>query len=373
MPAEVCAMNEDGRFEILVYPENGDGVNAQTNKLAQRDIDGIDLVIREVPHVESAIELLIDGHADMAAVSAKWWYENRQDNLTASIVLPRREPTKVLVCEDKVEYLPKNGIVLADCELSKRQMLRARPDVKTMLASELEDLPDKIIDRLSWMEDKRNSGEIDGYIISRSLYSLLPSRTRRHTLGLQRDNVERFRFIPTPLEGYTVFITRMDFPAHNLLEIIDAGAAISLRIEMMILDHIDNDKHEKIGMYVEQRKVGTVLREADKKGDGHSRDSIVSMKGDVKGDSRIDMILETLDKSGKVTASIEKVFPPEEIHTSSLVLVKNWNTLIQILSEIPEEEKRSRIKEMMDKYTEDMVSEGRISADKIGLPKFNDY
>ena len=53
-------MNEDGRFEILVYPENGDGVNTQTTKLAQRDIDGIDLVIREVPHVESAIELLID-------------------------------------------------------------------------------------------------------------------------------------------------------------------------------------------------------------------------------------------------------------------------------------------------------------------------
>ena len=366
-------MIEEDRFEILVYPENGDGVHTQIMKLASRTFDNLDLVIREIPHVESAIELLNDGHADMIAVSGNWWHNNPQVGLFPSVVLPRREPTRVLVSEDKPEYLPKNGIIVADCELLKRQLHRARPDIKVLMPSEYDDVPDDSLERLSWLEVKRQDGEIDGYIVSRTLHAQLPNRTRRHTLGLQRNNPERFRFVPVPLEGFTVLLTRRDFPSHKFSEIIDAGAALSLRIENMILEHIDEEMHGKVGIIVEQRKVGTVLREAEKKGDDLSRDSIVSHKGDVKGESRIDIVIETLNRNGTVTACIEKVFPPEEIHTSSLVLIKNWNNLISILKEKPKEETRTRIKELMEEYIEEMVSQGRISPERINEPKFVDY
>ena len=74
-------MVEEDRFEILVCPENGNGVHSQIVKLTSRTFDNLDLVIREIPHVESAIELLNDGHADLIAVSGNWWHNNPQNVL----------------------------------------------------------------------------------------------------------------------------------------------------------------------------------------------------------------------------------------------------------------------------------------------------
>ena len=77
---------------------------------------------------------------------------------------------------------------------------------------------------------------------------------------MQRDYPERFRFIPVPLDGFTVLISRIDFPITGITEIVDAGAALSLRLEMMMLDNIETSMHDKIALMIEQRKVGTILR-----------------------------------------------------------------------------------------------------------------
>ena len=81
---------------------------------------------KHVPHVETAIDLLLDGHGDIVPVSGEWWYENRIKDFSSALVLPRREPTRVLVGEDKPEYIPKNGVIVADCEVLKRQMIRLK-------------------------------------------------------------------------------------------------------------------------------------------------------------------------------------------------------------------------------------------------------
>ena len=82
---------------------------------------------------------------------------------------------------------------------------------------------------------------------------------------------------------------------------------------------------------------------------------------------------------------MEKYIPAKnEVLIGGLAFMNDWiirsetsnalgKLLVKDLKKNKEEEKRSRIKEMMDKYTEEMVSEGRIPEDKIGLPKFNDY
>ncbi len=362
-------MEEKGRFEILVCPENGDGVHNHIMKMVEAGVSGIKLETREVPHVESAVELLLDGHGDMVAVSGSWWYANRSKDLDASIILPRREPTRVLVSEDKPEYIPFKGIVIADCEIVRRQFIRARPDVKVKLIEDF-DVPEGV-DHISWMEDERLAGRIDGYILPRSVHANLSFRTRRHTLGLQRDNPERYRFVPIPLDGYTILLSRKDFPAKSFSQVVDAGAAVSLRLEMMLLDNIDEKMHDLIGLMVERRKVGTVLREASKAGDDLANRSIINPKGEVKGSSnRIDIVLETISKDGTITASVERVFSPEESHSSTIVLINEWENLLEIMRETPEEEKRGRIKELMDIYTNGLIEDGRISEDRINEPLF---
>ena len=119
-------MESSQRFEILVTPDSGEGVHPQIMKLISNSPEGLELEMKEIPHVESALSLLKNGHGDLVAVSGKWWHENRDSSLSEKLVLPRREPTRVLVGENKPEYIPKGGIIVVDCDWNLCQFF---PDV----------------------------------------------------------------------------------------------------------------------------------------------------------------------------------------------------------------------------------------------------
>lgn len=371
-------MTEEDRFEILLCPEVGDGVSTHAKKFIDSSPDGLNLIEKQVPHVETAIQLLIDGHGDIVPVSANWWYNNRVKGLSSNLVLPRREPTRVLVGEDKPEYIPKRGIIIADCDIVKRQLIRSRKDIKVMLPEDLGEAPEDVFERVEWLEKFRQDGDIDGYTTTRALHSSLPSRARRHTLGMQRQDDTRSRYIPVPLEGYTVLLTREDFPISRFSRVIDAGAALSLRLEMTILDSIEENMLDKIGLIVEQRKVRTILTDVGNRGrtlgfenpltEWKTFTSVSESQGPKDSDPRIDIILETVSKDGMVTTSVERIFPLEESHSGAHNLVFNWNQLLMVMREVPEADKRGRMKELMDNYIEDLVSKGRLSEDKIYTP-----
>jgi len=371
-------MTEEDRFEILLCPEVGDGVSTHAKKFIDSSPDGLNLIEKQVPHVETAIQLLIDGHGDMVPISANWWYNNRVKGLSSNLVLPRREPTRVLVGEDKPEYIPKRGIIIADCDIVKRQLIRSRKDIKVMLPEDLGEAPEDAFERVEWLEKFRQDGDIDGYTTTRALHSSLPSRARRHTLGMQRQDDTRSRYIPVPLEGYTVLLTREDFPISRFSRVIDAGAALSLRLEMTILDSIEENMLDKIGLIVEQRKVRTILTDVGNRGrtlgfenpltEWKTFTSVSESQGPKDSDPRIDIILETVSKDGMVTTSVERIFPLEESHSGAHNLVFNWNQLLMVMREVPEADKRGRMKELMDNYIEDLVSKGRLSEDRIYTP-----
>ena len=278
--------------------------------------------------------------------------------------------------------LIKNGIIIADCEMVKRQIIRSRKDIQVKLPSELDGVPDINFERVEWLEDLRQKGEIDGYVTTRALHASLPSRARRHTLGMQRQDDTRSRFIPLPLEGYTVLLTREDFPASRFSKVIDAGAALSLRLEMTILDSIEENMRDKVALIVEQRKVRTILQDVGNRGrslgfenpltEWKTFTSTEKSVGPKDSDPRIDIILETVNKDGSVTTSVERIFPIEESHSGAQNLVFNWKQILKIARESPEEEKRGRMKEMMDVYIEDLVSHGRLSEDRIHSPLFKE-
>jgi hypothetical protein len=131
--------------------------------------------------------------------------------------------------------------------------------------------------------------------------------------------------------------------------------------------------HDKVAMVIEQRKVGTILREARRAGDDLANRGIVSDKDEIKGGKiRLDLAIETLNRDGTVTAGVEKIFHPTESHSSSLKVLNNWNQLLKIMREPPAEETRGRMKELMDIYIDDMVSKGRLSDERIHSPMMED-
>jgi hypothetical protein len=375
-------MSGENRFEILLAPEIGDGVNTHVQKFVDSSPDELELIIKPVPHVETALELLIDGHADIVPVSGEWWYNNRSRDFSSALVLPRREPTRVLVGEDKPEYIPKDGIIIADCEVLKRQMLRLRNDLQVKLASDYEDAPEDVFERVEWLEKLRDNGDIDGFITTRILHSTLKSKPRRHTLGMQRKDDARSRFIPIPLEGYTILLTRKDFPASRFSRVVDMGAALSFRLELTVLDSIEENMRDKIGLIIEQRKIRAIMQDVGNRGKSIGSENPLkewktfsgseTHQGPKDSDPRIDVILETISTDGSVTTSVERIFPIDESHSGIQNLVVNWQQIIKIARETPEEEKRGRMKQLMDDYVEELVSKGRLSEDKIYAPLFKE-
>lgn len=375
-------MSGENRFEILLAPEIGDGVNTHVQKFVDSSPDELELIIKPVPHVETALELLIDGHADIVPVSGEWWYNNRSRDFSSQLVLPRREPTRVLVGEDKPEYIPKNGIIIADCEVLKRQMLRLRNDLQVKLPSDYEDAPEDVFERVEWLEELRDNGDIDGFITTRILHSTLKSKPRRHTLGMQRKDDARSRFIPIPLEGYTILLTRKDFPGSRFSRVIDMGAALSFRLELTVLDSIEENMRDKIGLIIEQRKIRAIMQDVGNRGKSIGSENPLkewktfsggeTHQGPKDSDPRIDVILETISTDGSVTTSVERIFPIDESHSGIQNLVVNWQHIIKIARETPQEEKRGRMKQLMDDYVEELVSKGRLSEDKIYAPLFKE-
>ena len=79
-----------------------------------------------------------------------------------------------------------------------------------------------------------------------------------------------------------------------------------------------------------------------------------------------------MNKDGSVTTGVERIFPIEESHSGTQNLVFNWQQVLKIAKETPEEEKRGRMKQLMDEYIDDLVMNGRLSEDRIYAPLFKE-
>ena len=79
-----------------------------------------------------------------------------------------------------------------------------------------------------------------------------------------------------------------------------------------------------------------------------------------------------MSKDGSVTTSLERIFPIDESHTGTQNLVFNWQQILKIAKETPEEEKRGRMKQLMDDYIDELVTGGRLSEDRIYSPLFKE-
>ena len=266
-------MEEKPRIEVLTTPSNHDGVRLQVENVIVKNRDSFNFKMTELPHMEVAIETLKSGTADLLAMSIEQWKSLDTDGLKISAFLPRREPTMVLVGDDKPEYLPLNATVICPKKLVKRQLLRMRPDLSVYQLHEfielnnITDTDDEfdIGEDLELLENMRIDGLIDGYVISRGQFSQIKTRVRRHTLGMQREKpsqeFERSKFISPPLEGFTVLVSRDGFPTSAIKTLNDEAAETCYDIENSIFESLPDSLKQICGIYVEQKKLSTILKQ----------------------------------------------------------------------------------------------------------------
>ena len=123
-------METSERLVILTTPSRNDGVRLHIERAVQTHGKNRDLLLKQLPHMETAIETLKGGTGDIVAMSALDWQKYDVQGLSIVGLLSRKEPTWVLVSDDKPEYLEQGAFVLCDHELLQRQMKRMRPDLQ---------------------------------------------------------------------------------------------------------------------------------------------------------------------------------------------------------------------------------------------------
>jgi hypothetical protein len=300
-------------------------------------------------------------------MSALNWREFNVEGLSIVGILPRREPTWVLVSNDKPEYLVSQAIVICDHELLRRQMRRLRSDLKLVTSEEFATMIGKSDvyanldeeDKIHWIEECRQDELLEGYIVARGEHAALKFKARRHTLGLQRENPERTHFVPPPLYGFTLLVARKGFPATTVAPMVDSGAILSHRIEAGLLDSLPEHLHGIIGIFVEQRKFKTVLKEAQRRGDDFTNEVFLNSerakaqsgpskwkqsvpRKEVPTTPRIEMKVETLNYEGTVSASVERICTIEESHMGMVNVLKEFEILLGTM--------QSKHEEMVRKY-----------------------
>ena len=260
----------------------------------------------------------------------------------------------MLVAGDKPEYLKQGAIVTCDHELVRRQMMRMRNDLTLMTIDEtLAHLGERDAferldedERWPWFEQQMLEGRIDGFIVPRAVHAGHRMKSRRHTLGLQRDQSEsqRERFVPPPLHGFTLLVGRHGFPKATLKEMVDPTAELAYRLETAMLESLDPSLHLITGLFVEQRKMTTFLKKAQEEGDETLMTSLVDpnkAKGVYKSGPRVEMLIETLNPQGTVTAACERIVLPENSHTGMVNLLREFMELLTIMTTDHEGSKRT--------------------------------
>ncbi len=365
-------MEEKPRLEVLTTPSNYDGVRLQVENVIVKNRDSFDFKMTELPHMEVAIETLKSGTADLLAMSIKQWQSMDVEGLKVSAFLPRREPTWVLVGDDKPEYLPLNATVICSRKLIKRQLLRMRPDLHVFQLKEFIDLKkihqdNEIMsseEEIELLETLRSGALIDGYVISRGQFSQLNTRVRRHTLGMQREKpsqeFERSTFIPPPLEGFTILVSRKGFPNSVVKRLNDTTAEICYGVENSIFESISDNLKDICGIFVEQKKLSTILKQyvkliddsyalkigesyliPSKKKTRDLRTKWNPSKNIIQG-PRICIYFELLGKNSNVSLELVRIEPlmDNRYERGKNVLIQEIKFLVELLQQDHDELKR---------------------------------
>ena len=367
-------MTEKVRLEVLTTASQRDGVRLQIERCIEQNRNHFDFKLSQIPHIEAAIAALKQGTGDLVAMSALNWREHDVEGLSIVGILPRREPTWVLVSDDKPEYLISKARVVCDHELLRRQMRRLRNDLELVTSKQFASLIGKDEqfanldeeDRIHWIEECRQDGLLEGYIVARGEHAALKFKARRHTLGLQRENPERTHFVPPPLYGFTLLVARTGFPSATVAPMVDTGAILSHRIEAALLDSLSKHLHGIIGIFVEQRKFKTVLNEAQRRGDDFTNEVFLdsqrakSQSGpskwkqsvprkEVPTTPRIEIKVETLNAEGTVSASVERICTVEESHMGMVNVLKEFEILLETM-QMEHEEMVRKFPGLPDEY-----------------------
>jgi hypothetical protein len=304
-----------------------------------RPLEDLEIEVKFDVDLTSALEILENGDADLLAISASSWYmcQGAPDTMVTA-TLPRRDESHILVADDRLDYLPHKSIILAQNRLQRRQLRRYRSDFRVLDPVAFADMierklpTDSGLGLQSWMEDLRATKIITGFVSERHLFDAANIDCRRHMLMTDaRENSARF--LPSPLNGLTLLISRKGFPKSMSEKIGDAESLTAWTCEKIILDRIDLGIHDRLGMIVRHRQIPSLLNQAEQEKDLLRSTTLLDSEGDIVNvASMVEIMIETVDRAGERTLLLEKLVRKMDAETHSRLLISEWEDILKVVT-----------------------------------------
>ena len=331
----------DEKLVIGICKQFDDGSQQHFMRL----LENFNVEFNEFETPRDASKSLLDGDIDLVGLSGLSAFDlgfsgnSSISGLEISTFLPRREPTLIMVSKDKINHLPRNGKIFADSKLISRQLKRFRPDINVIGKTDLDLNELDLFSIVEKLDELHQNNTIDGYVLERSEWNQFKKKGRRHTLGMRIDNDEsKYRFIPPPLRGFSLLISRIGFPKKIFEALNDEQSMISFNVESKLF--LELDKDNLLGLNVSIRKISTIARSLNEEG-GLISDIIfekliaLEKSDELKGSIQmVEIIMETLSENGKKTFSLEKKYLPDDDEYRILrILVEEWNKIIELTND----------------------------------------
>lgn len=336
---ETTAAPQDIR--LVVVQSNDSPTFSHVQKwMESQQTEGLNIEIETRENLDAAIESMDEHDSDLIAVEASVWhdlYPTSDEKFIVATALPRREESDILVAADRPAFLPHRSVILSPKKLQRRQLRRYRPDYRVMdpfSFSKALNLPQPPgqgeLEMANWMEDLRASGTINGYVIRRHLFDDASIETRRHTLMSDPREGETMRFLPSPLQGLTLIISRTGFPRNISDQIGDIESFTAWNHERALLNTIDPSIRDRVGLLVRFRQIASLLKQAENEKDLLRSTSLLDTEGEVLDtESKIEIMMEIVGRKGHRTLLVERLIDFEQADVAIRFMAIDWNTMLE--------------------------------------------
>ncbi|MBM47909.1 MAG: hypothetical protein CMB35_04785 [Euryarchaeota archaeon] len=313
------------------------------------EIQDLESEIQQVPDFDAALEQLSSGLIDLLAVPASLMH-GRESEIVQSGCEPMgartpRRPNLVLVSGDRLFYQPKSAVIVSDSTLTRRQLLRARPDLTVIapedvpLSRQTKKAPIEAIARARWLGDLQGSGEIDGFVISRAVYESSGQTERRHTLMPFPKDRGGAHFLPPPYSDLIAIIARMRFPPTISKRVTETEGNTALWVQSRVLNEMGDKLAGIIGLQVRHRQVGSLLRQAEEEKDPVMEEACQSADGEILEDQvHVELRMELVSEDGRRTLALNRLVAYSDYQFATLSAIRDWKQLLNEASrEVPKD------------------------------------
>jgi flagellar biosynthesis regulator FlbT len=339
----VVAMKDKIKIVTLDTP-NCDITKYINNLLELEEFDDFEKIISKKLDFSLSIKGLSEGEYDVIAMTGQELHGKELEMLqcechVSGAITPRR-PNMLLISENKIGYQPRSAIILCDQKIIRRQLRRARSDLRVLSTDAYKSINDfkkkylNEFEKVAWMEEERQIGRIDGFITSKEIFEKLKLGGRRHTLLPDPKAGGDNHFLPIPYSDLIILLTRKSSPKSLIRRITEKEGETIWWIQNQIIGSLKHEELSNTSILVRHRKVKSLMEEAEKYKDLTMEQACHNSEGEVlDSEVHVEIKIEKISKNGKRTVGIHRIIPYSKFEYATISLIRDWEIMLQEVSQ----------------------------------------